>query len=57
MKYLSISQQKKKWAWGEDLVKRAMECTEARISEEVEVGRVGSEAPTEIIASGRGDGG
>lgn len=57
MKYLSISQQKKKWAWGEDLVKRAMECTEARISEEVEVGRVGSEAPTEIIASEKGDGG
>lgn len=56
MKYLSISQQKKKGAWGADLVKRVMECTATRISEEVGVGRVGSEGPTEIVASGWGDG-
>lgn len=57
MKYLSISQQKKKGDWGADLVKRTMECTAARISEEVGVGRVGSEGPIEIVVSGRGDGG
>lgn len=38
MKYRSISQQKKKEAWGADLVKSAMERTAARISEEVGAG-------------------
>lgn len=51
---ICISHQKKKGAWGTDLVKSVVKCTAARISEEAKAKPVGVVRDQQMGEAGRG---